>query len=495
MRVMATRSCALACLLGVPLIASFACAPAVNPRAGVVITNARWRAPPPERVDEVFSEWDRPGSPGCALGVARGGRILYEKGYGTADLDHDVAITPSTVFDIGSVSKQFTAASIVLLAERGELSLGDDVRAFLPELPNYGEPISIRQLIHHTSGIRDYLDVMSIVGWPYENLITDADIVRIVSEQASLNFQPGEEYAYSNSGYMLLGVIVKRVTGKSLGTFAAREIFAPLEMNSSTFYEDRTAIIPNRATGYARDGDGGFRQVHNYNFAVAGDGQLYTTVGDLLLWNRNFERQRIGGSDFNDVMLTRGVLDDGETIDYAFGLSHDIRHGRATVSHSGSSWGFRAHLVRYPEQDLSVAVLCNVDEASPDTLAGRVSGLFLAESETGAESVESEAIENPAPEAKPEADASSQLDSAIYEGTYTCDELQVTHEVIVEGGRLAIRVKTERGEWPRIDFDPVKVGTFTSGDFELVFERDAHGNIRGFTLGTERARNFRFTRR
>jgi CubicO group peptidase (beta-lactamase class C family) len=232
-------------------------------------TDSGWRVPTPELVDEVFSEWDRPGSPGCALGVAHRGRVLYEKGYGIADLDHDVPITPSTIFDIGSVSKQFTAASLLLLAERGELSLDDDVRTFLPELPDYGEPISIRQLIHHTSGMRDYLDVMSIVGWPYEDLITDEDIVRIVSQQASLNFQPGEEYTYSNSGYMMLGVIVKRVTGHSLGEFAAREIFVPLRMNSSIFYEDRTVIISNRATGYARDGDEGFQQAHNYNFAVA----------------------------------------------------------------------------------------------------------------------------------------------------------------------------------------------------------------------------------
>jgi CubicO group peptidase (beta-lactamase class C family) len=454
-----------------------------------------WRTPATERIDEVFSEWDRPGSPGCALGVARRGGILYEKGYGIADLDHDVPITPSTVFDVGSVSKQFTAASLVLLSAREELSLDDDIRTYLPEIPDYGEPISIRHLIHHTSGMRDYLDVMSIVGWPYEDLITDQDIVGIVAQQGALNFQPGEEYEYSNSGYMMLGVIVKRVTGDSLGEFAAREIFSPLGMNSSMFYEDRTVIIPNRATGYARDDDGSVRQVHNYNFAVAGDGQLYTTVGDLLLWNENLERPRIGGSAFTEKMLTRGTLDNGESIDYAFGLSHGTRHGRATVSHTGSSWGFRAYLVRYPEQELSIAVLCNADEASPYELGGEVSQLFLAENDPGVEPVESEAQHSTEAEAKEEAGAENQPDLTVYEGTYTCEELRASHVVVVERGRLAIRVQTERGEWPRYEFEPVKDGTFTGDGFELVFKRDTRGEIQGFTLGTERARNFWFSRR
>jgi CubicO group peptidase (beta-lactamase class C family) len=429
------------------------------------------------------------------VGVARRGAILYEKGYGTADLDHDVPITSSTVFDVGSVSKQFTAATVVLLAERGKLSLDDDIRAYLPEIPDYGKPISIRQLIHHTSGMRDYLDVMSIVGWPFEDVITDADILRIVAQQASLNFQPGKEYAYSNSGYMMLAVIVKRVVGESMGEFAASEIFAPLEMNSSVFYEDRTVIIPNRATGYARDESGGFRQVHNYNFAVAGDGQLYTTVGDLLLWNRNFTRRRLGGPHFNEVMLTRGVLDNGETIDYGAGLSHGTRHGHATVSHTGSSWGFRAYLVRYPKHDFSVAVLCNVDEANPYELGGTVSELFLAGNDFGAVPAELEAEESTAREEQLEANAENQFDVTMYEGIYTCDELRATHQVIVEEDRLAVRVKTERGEWPRYELEPVKDGTFSGDGFDLVFERDAHGDIWGFILSTERARNFRFIRR
>lgn len=173
----------------------------------------------------------------------------------------------------------------------------------------------------------------------------------------------------------------------------------------------------------------------------------------------------------------------------------EIAVPKEQIPHGGSSWGFRAYLELFPEQELSVAVLCNVDEASPYELAGKVSELFLAKNDSGAEPVQSEATESPAPEVKPEEETGDQPDLAIYRGTYTCDELEVTHEVIVEGGRLAIRVKTRRGEWPRIDFDPVNDGTFTGDGYELVFERDAHGGIRGFTLSTERARNFRFTRR
>ena len=253
-------------------------------------------APPAigERVDAMVAEQVAATAPGCAVGVARGDEILHARGYGLANLDHGVAITPDTVFDVGSVTKQFTAASIVLLSLDGALGLGDDIRAHLPELPDYGATVTIDHLLHHTSGVRDYLNLMALSGREFYAPISHLDIVELMARQRALNHAPGERYSYSNTGYMLLATIVERVSGRSFGTFARERIFEPLGMTATFLYEDAEQVVPNRATGYAPGFGGRFRMVHNFSFATAGDGQLYTTVGDLLRWSRAFATDRGG---------------------------------------------------------------------------------------------------------------------------------------------------------------------------------------------------------
>jgi CubicO group peptidase (beta-lactamase class C family) len=239
------------------------------------------------RLDGVFAAYDRTDSPGCALGVYRDGQVAYTRGYGMANLELGAGITPQSVFDIGSTSKQFTATSILLLARQGKLSLDDDIRKYIPELPNYGKAITIRHILTHTSGLRDYLTLWNLAGVDDADLTTDDDALALIVRQRELNFAPGEQWLYSNSGFFLASIIVKRVSGQSLAQFAAEHIFKPLGMAHTRYNDDHMAIIPNRATGYAPRRGGGFATDMS-NFEQTGDGGVQTSVEDLLRWDENF---------------------------------------------------------------------------------------------------------------------------------------------------------------------------------------------------------------
>jgi CubicO group peptidase (beta-lactamase class C family) len=329
------------------------------------------------RVDAVFAAYDREDSPGCALGVVRDGRLAYARGYGMANLEHAVPITPQTVFDIGSTSKQFTAAAILLLAQQGKLSLDDDVRKHVPALPAYERTITIRHLLHHTSGLRDYLTLMSLAGVEFDGVTTDADALAFIIRQKSLNFPPGAEHLYSNSGYFLLSVIVKRASGKSLREFAEEHIFGPLAMKHTHYHDDHTEIVPRRATGYAPRRTGGF-SVAMSGFEQTGDGAVYTSVEDLLPWDRNFYAPQVGGPELLRGLQTTGTLAGGAPLTYAAGLVVGEYRGLRTVRHGGSWAGYRAELLRFPEEKLSVICLCNLATANPGRLAQQVAEIFLA---------------------------------------------------------------------------------------------------------------------
>jgi len=331
-----------------------------------------------KKTDAVFSANDKPDSPGCTLGVIRDGRMIYARGYGMANLDLGVPIAPSTVFDIGSTSKQFTAASILLLAGQGKLSLDDDIRKLVPEMPDYGHTITIRHLLHHTSGLRDYLTLMDLAGVDFDGVTTADDALRLIVRQKELNFAPGDEYLYSNSGFFLLGVIVERASGQSLAAFAKENIFAPLGMAHTHYHDDHTMIVPRRATGYAPVRSGGFR-IDMSGFEQTGDGAVYTTVEDLLLWDRNFYKPTVGGSELVRELQVTGVLNNGEELTYARGLRVSEHKGLKTASHGGSWAGYRAELLRFPDEKFSVACLCNVANANPSQLARQVAEVFLGE--------------------------------------------------------------------------------------------------------------------
>ena len=327
-------------------------------------------------VDRVFAAWDKADSPGCALGIVHEGKLVYQKGYGQANLEQNIPINPSTVFYIASTSKQFTATSIALLAKQNKLSLDDDIRKYLPELPEYDSRITVRHLIHHTSGIPDYLELLGLAGERLDDVHGEEEILELLSRQKSLSFKPGDQFLYSNSGYFLLGVIVKRVSGKSLAQFAEEHIFNPLGMTHSRFHDSRTRLVKNRAQGYFSSKEGEFR---NYltQFDRVGDGGLMTTVEDLFRWDQAMENGTLGGKDFANSLLSQGQLNNGNSLTYAFGLMIGQHRGLKTISHGGSFIGFKSELLRFPEHRLSVICLCNHNAADATKLAKGVANIVL----------------------------------------------------------------------------------------------------------------------
>jgi len=329
-------------------------------------------------VDAVFAPWDKPDSPGCAVGVIQDGALVHARGYGMANLEHGIPITSRTVFDIGSCSKQFTAFSILLLAQQRKLSLTDNIRKFAPEIPDYGSPILIHHLLHHTSGLRDYNDLLELDGKRVDDVTTEEDALRLLARQRALNFKPGERHLYSNTGYFLLAVIVKRVSGQTLREFAHERIFKPLGMTNTHFHDDHTFIVKSRATAYApKSGGGGGYAIDMSNWEQLGDGALMTTIEDLLQWDRNFYDPKVGGPAAIEQMLTPGKLNDGTKLNYACGLIVGEYQGTQMAHHGGSWAGYRAHLVRFPERKLSVFVLGNLSSLDTWSLAGRTGLLFL----------------------------------------------------------------------------------------------------------------------
>jgi CubicO group peptidase (beta-lactamase class C family) len=329
-------------------------------------------------IDKIFERWDRSGSPGCAVGVSERGQVVYTKGYGMANLEYGVRIWPSTVFETGSVAKQFTAAALNLLAQDGKLSIDDPVRKYVPELPDFGSPILIRHVLNHTSGLRCQWPMLVLAGRPPGMAVhTVEEILELVSRSKDLNFKPGEEFLYSSTAFTLLGVIVARVSGTSLNQFCQERLFGPLGMTRTQWREDFTAIVPNRATAYRLVPDGTFRT--NMPFTnVIGNGGLLTTVGDLLAWNENLDHPRVGGQDLVDRLQTRGRLNDGFENEYAQGLFVTQYRGAREVSHDGTTGGYSAFLGRIPDEGLSVAILCNTTGANPFSYAHQIADILLA---------------------------------------------------------------------------------------------------------------------
>ena len=329
-----------------------------------------------DKVDKLFAEWDKTTSPGAALAVIQDGAIIYERGYGMAKLEDGLVMTPRKVFDIGSVSKQFTAACLAFLVRDGKVATGDDIRKYIPEFPDYGTPITIEHLLHHTSGIRDYNALLDLAGFRDDSdCPTNEESLDVICRQKALNYPPGREYSYTNSGYFLIGVIVERVSGKSLNDFAQERIFKPLGMVHTLFQQDHTQIIPERASGYGVS-EKGFR-LYMSNWDEVGDGNVYTTVEDLFLWDQAFFNGKLGPG-ITDRLQTVGTLNDGTKQDYAWGLRISAYKGLKTVSHGGAWAGFRAALLRFPEQKFSVICLANLASMNPDGLCERVADIYLA---------------------------------------------------------------------------------------------------------------------
>lgn len=480
----------------VPAIILVSCA---GPRAGTpppAPTPVGPSAPVPaatpstdERVTALLAEWDRDDAPGFSLAVVRGGEVVDARGLGMANLEHGIANAPETVFDLGSTSKQFTAACIALLALDGTLSLDDDIRRFLPEIPDYGRPITIRHLLHHTSGIRDYLTLMMLAGYDVEDLTGETEALAIIARQRSLNFLPGDEHLYSNSGYFLLSVIARRASGKPLAELAHERIFEPLGMTSTHIHDDHARVVPRRATGYAPADGGGF-EIAMSDWEQTGDGAVMSTVLDLARWDRNFATGDVGGAALRDLLLTRGRLADGRDLDYALGLSLLDLDGQQVIAHGGAWAGYRAQMLRFPERGLAVICLANRVDVDPSDIAWQVAAIHLdlpprEERRGPRRGPEGMGAADPAP--PPELGAE---EAAGYAGEYASEELAVSYAVAADGGRLTIGLPIES----RLPLERIGPDAFGVGGMELRFTRDADGRVDGFTIDAGRVRGIRCER-
>ena len=438
-------------------------------------------ADPTLAVDAVFERWSSDQSPGCAVGIAENGATMLARAYGMADLEHDVRNTPLTIFEAGSVSKQFTAAAIVLLALDGKLSLEDDVRKYVPEVPEYDRPITIRHMLTHTSGLRDWGAVAGISGWGRGSRIHTHDhMLDIVSRQSALNFEPGHEYSYSNTGYNLLVVVVDRVSGMPFAEFTKTRLFEPLGMSSTQWRDDYTRIVKGRAVAYSPR-QGGFAL--NMPFEdVHGNGGLLTTVGDLLTWTENLETGELGGPEFLELMHRQGVLNDGSEISYASGLMVGTLRGVPSVSHTGSTAGYRAYLGRYPDQRLAVAILCNAGNANPGQLGSQVAEAVLGDALEPAPGPTERTQELPAPYA-PAAE-----DLALYPGEYYSDDAETTLTIVVDGDRVTLHRRPNT----RILLAPIGRDRYRSQLGVLEFMRDADGRVTELSVQQARVYDMRF---
>jgi CubicO group peptidase (beta-lactamase class C family) len=327
-------------------------------------------------IDQIFSAWNQKNVPGGALGIIKDGALLYAKGYGMANLEYDIPNSASSVFRIASTSKQFTAACIILLKEQGKLALDDTLQELFPDFPDYAKKITIKHLLNHTSGIRDYLQLASLKGIGDDDVYTDETIMKWLVQQSSTNFDAGAEYLYSNSGYWLLGQIVEKVSGMNLADFAKKELFDPLKMNDTHFHNDHTQIVKNRASGYMPDRTGNYK-ISMTNLDMIGDGGIFTTINDIKKWDDAFYNSTVLSSTFWKEMTQQGVLNDGTTIAYAAGLNIGEYKGLKTIRHGGAFVGFRAELLRFPKEKLTIAIFANRGDANPSLMANQVADILL----------------------------------------------------------------------------------------------------------------------
>lgn len=330
-----------------------------------------------KRIDQIMSIWDTDSTPGISLAVVQNGKVVFSKGYGMANLEYDIPIETNSIFHVASISKQVTAFAILLLAEEGKLSLDDDIRKYISEVPNFGYPITLRHLATHTSGLRDQWNLLKMAGWRMDDVITTDQVLKLIAKQKELNFLPGEEFLYCNTGFTLLAEIVEEVSGMTFAEFTQKHIFEPLKMSNTQFYDDHEKIVKNRVYSYIQE-TGGYRKA-NLNYSIPGATSLFTTPEDLAKWVLNFENPVIGTSESMRQMQTKGVLNNGDSTNYALGLGINYYNGLLNVSHGGADAGFRTYLSRFPNQKFAVIVFGNDGAFSPGTIANQISDLYLSD--------------------------------------------------------------------------------------------------------------------
>ncbi len=428
-----------------------------------------------------------PISPGATVAVQKDGKIIFSKGYGYADLESERKNTPATIFHIASVSKQFTAFAMAMLADQGKLKLDDDIRKYLPELHDFGKTITINHLVHHTSGLRDQWNLLMMAGWRLDDVITEDQILRVISKQRELNFKPGDEYLYCNTGFTLMAIIVKRVTGERFADWTKQNIFDPLEMNSTLFYDDHERVVKNRAYSYYKDGDFDEYKKSVLSYANAGATSLFTTVEDLSKWAENFETMKVGNAKVMSMMAQRFVLNKGDTIRYALGQAYQKYKGLTTWGHGGGDAGYRTYLLRFPEQHLSISVFSNLGQFDPGSLSYLLADIVLAK-ELKPEKPSNIPPPPPGP-AKEPFDPNTKL--ADFAGKYYSDELETRYTFDVVNDTLT----SHHQRHPDQKLKPETKDAFAMNYLgTVVFERNKAGKVIGFKASNGRVRNLVFVR-
>ena len=438
------------------------------------------------KVDSLFAAMDRTTTPGCAVGAVQNGKFLHRRGYGMADLERGVPINTETVFYSGSVSKQFTAMSIALLARDGKISLDDPARKYIPEIPESGAGITIRQMVHHMSGLREKWDLFLLRGLPEGYLVTQNDVLEVLKKQHDLNFEPGTDQLYNNTAYDMLATIVQRASGKSIRDFAAERIFGPLGMERSQYVDDWTLVVPGRAAGHSvANGKVSLAAAH---VETVGSGSVYTTVEDLARWDESFYSGQLGGDALLTLVQTPGRFNDGTIgpMNYAFGLMVDSWRGLRRVHHGGALAGFRADIMRFPEQHFTAIVLCNLAQINPQTYAERIAEVYLGD-KLGAPVV---AASSPQADSKPAEPALSGPALAAYAGRYQSPELGITWTVAQKGDGLVATVVKGR----EVPMKAVAKDSYTVDNMQVKFGRNAKGQVIALLVTPGRSRNIRFSK-
>ncbi len=438
-------------------------------------------------IEKIFSRYNSNSVPGAELAISRNGQVIFSKAWGMADLEHTTPLTTNSVLEAGSVSKQFTAAAILLLEQQGKLSLDDDVRKHIPELPDYGKVITLRHMMQHTSGLKDWGSIMELAGWGRgSRAYTNEYALYVVSKQESLNNNPGDEYIYSNSNYNLLAVIVQRVTGLTLAAFTERNIFQPAGMKHTGWRDNYRKVVKDRAIAYSKSGQLYFTNMPNEN--AYGNGGLLTTAEDLLTWNQYYLSGKFGSPSLLPNQTATRPLNNGRRNGYGAGLVTDSINGWKAISHTGATASYRAYLEHFPDAGLSIAWLSNTSAFDNDTfnLSNAVRKLFLPDRRIA----RSRPANSSSDSVKAILGDTSAANMESYVGVYYSREAEATYNLVYKGGKLLLEIK------PMFTFiltsAPKDVFNFPLG--QITFVRDGQKKVTEFRVSISRARNVVFRR-
>ncbi|WP_321471545.1 serine hydrolase domain-containing protein [uncultured Paludibaculum sp.] len=471
------------CLFGILLVS------AGNAVFGQAVDGAMERT-----IDALFSSYNA-NTPGVAIAIVKDGKVVLSKGYGSANLEYGIPITPRTVFHVASVSKQFTAFSIYLLEKQGKISFEDDIRKYVPEMPDLGRPVKIRHLLAHTSGIRDQWALLTLAGWRMDDVITTEHILKILSRQKELNFEPGTAFSYSNSGYTLLAEVVRRVSGQTFAAFTRRNIFEPLGMTATQFYEDFNQIVKNRAYSYEKENNTYIKK--NLNYSNAGATSLLTTAEDLAKWALNFEHPVVGDTELIARFNAPSLLDNGQPVVYAVLEGETNYHGKGQIlrnyrgvnlwNHGGHDAGFRAYLVRFPDDRLSIITLSNDEHYEILKTGLTIAGYYLKGRLNPRSTPDTPAGPN---EARKTAETRP-ADLKSLEGEFHSQELATTYRAKAAAGKLILM----HDRLSDIELSEGAKDTF-QGRIEFLvtvkFTRNSNQMVTGFTLSNFGATAVRF---